>query len=106
MRTFDIGVDEFTDSDGDGLPDIVETNTGTYVNPLDTGSDPNNPHSDSDGLTDGAEVLIHLTDPNDWDSDGDGYSDAYEVNAGFDPNDPSDPPGSVPSVSVPAFSER
>jgi hypothetical protein len=29
------------DDDGDGLDDVVETNTGTYVSPGDTGSDPN-----------------------------------------------------------------
>jgi hypothetical protein len=57
------------DSDGDGLTDDVETNTGVYVSPSDTGTDPNNP-----------------------DTDGDGFSDGDEVNQGTDPNNPDDHP--------------
>lgn len=45
------------DSDGDRLPDSVETNTGTYKSASDTGTDPNNPDSDGDGINDGDEVL-------------------------------------------------
>jgi hypothetical protein len=45
------------DTDGDGLSNSVETNTGIYVSPTDTGTDPNNPDSDGDGVNDGAEVL-------------------------------------------------
>ncbi|MGE4650642.1 MAG: hypothetical protein AAEJ53_07135, partial [Myxococcota bacterium] len=56
------------DSDFDGLLDGVETNTGSYVSPTDTGSDPLNS-----------------------DTDFDGYGDGEEVNAGTDPTD-----GSVP----------
>jgi hypothetical protein len=50
------------DSDGDGLDDSVETNTGVYVSPSDTGTDPNNA-----------------------DSSGDGFSDGFVVSSGFDP---------------------
>ncbi|MDQ6993128.1 MAG: DUF5011 domain-containing protein [Mariprofundus sp.] len=46
----------FTDSDGDGLLDSVETNTGTYVSATDTGTNPNNPDTDGDGVGDGIEV--------------------------------------------------
>jgi hypothetical protein len=53
------------DSDGDGLPDLVETNTGVYIDENNTG-----------------------TDPNSADTDGDGASDGDEVNAGSDPTDP------------------
>jgi YVTN family beta-propeller protein len=60
------------DDDNDGLDDVVETNTGTFVSPTDTGSDPMNA-----------------------DSDGDGFGDGLEVSAGSDPNDS----GSVPAVS-------
>jgi len=58
------------DLDGDGIPNAYETNTGTYVSPTDTGSDPNDADSDDDGLNDGAEVELG-TDPNNEDSDGD-----------------------------------
>jgi hypothetical protein len=45
------------DSDGDRLPDCVETNTGTFVNALNTGTAPSNPDTDDDGIPDGDEVL-------------------------------------------------
>ena len=51
------------DGDGDGAPDVYETNTGAFASAIDTGSDPANPDTDGDGLTDGAEV-IGGTDPN------------------------------------------
>ncbi|MBU0677307.1 MAG: VCBS repeat-containing protein [Verrucomicrobia bacterium] len=46
----------FIDTDGDGLADEVETNTGTYNGPSDTGTDPDNPDSDGDGTKDGDEI--------------------------------------------------
>jgi methionine-rich copper-binding protein CopC len=46
------------DSDNDGLDDSVETNTGTYVSPTNTGTNPNNPDSDGDGAGDWYEVAI------------------------------------------------
>ena len=45
-----------SDSEGDGLPDTVETNTGTFVDVDDTGTDPNLEDSDGDGMGDFAEV--------------------------------------------------
>lgn len=62
-----------TDTDGDGLVDSVETDTGTFVSPLDTG-----------------------TDPNDFDTDDDGYSDGVEVGLGTDPHDNGDFPIGLP----------
>ena len=44
------------DTDGDGLLDSVETNTGVYISETDTGTDPNNADSDGDGLSDGVET--------------------------------------------------
>jgi predicted flap endonuclease-1-like 5' DNA nuclease len=41
------------DDDGDGLLDTVETNTGTYVDSSNTGTDPLNPDTDGDGICDG-----------------------------------------------------
>ena len=52
------------DTDNDGLADAVETNTGTYVDENDTGTDPNNPDSDGDGYYDGEEVRMG-SDPTD-----------------------------------------
>ena len=44
------------DTDGDGLPDWVETNTGHYNSSTDTGTDPNDPDTDDDGVLDGDEL--------------------------------------------------
>ncbi len=50
------------DDDNDGLADVVETDTGTYVGPGDTGTDPLDADTDGDGASDGAEVAAG-TDP-------------------------------------------
>jgi arylsulfatase A-like enzyme len=55
---------ESADSDGDGLPDHVETTTGDFVSAMDTGTHPANPNTDGDRFRDGGEVLLG-TDPND-----------------------------------------
>jgi hypothetical protein len=76
------------DSDGDGLSDSIETNTGTFVSATNTGSDPNNADTDGDGIDDGDEV-DDGTNPNynpNTDSDGDGVSDRLELSDGTDPN--------------------
>ncbi len=72
------------DSDFDGLSDEEEAALGT---------DPTNPDSDGDGLSDGAEVDEHGTDPLAADSDSDGMDDGFEIAQGFDPNDPADAGG-------------
>ena len=105
------------DLDGDGLPDAVESDTGTYNGPSDTGTDPHNPDTDGDGLIDGDEVHdldpdtpgdqnpFHPLDPNSTgdnfqdtpdgvpdgenDYDGDGQSNAYELRYGSNPLDPT-----------------
>jgi len=89
------GARQFTvavDSDGDGLADAVETNTGEYVSPEDTGTDPNNPDSDGDGLSDGEEVNDYLTNPTNPDTDGDTILDGADAFP-LDPNESMDSDG-------------
>jgi hypothetical protein len=73
------GIQRFRDDDDDddGLPDGVETGTGIFVSPEDTGTDPLNP-----------------------DSDADGRSDHQEVAEGTDPNDPASPTPRVPTLGA------
>jgi len=91
------------DSDDDNIPDAFETNTGTYVSPYDTGTDPANPDTDGDGLTDGDEVQVYFTDPTKADTDGDRWTDGYEVTQGTDPSDSASHPSYT--VYVPWFYE-
>lgn len=56
------------DSDGDGIPDNIETKLGL---------DPNSADSDKDGLSDAAEVGANFETP--VDSDGDGAIDALDA---------------------------
>ncbi|OPY50515.1 MAG: FG-GAP repeat protein [Methanosaeta sp. PtaU1.Bin055] len=80
------------DADGDLLSDGVESLLGTDKDVNDT---------DEDGLTDGDEVLVHLTDPRLLDTDGDGYDDGTEIDQGTDPKDPSkNPSGEVPPIEM------
>jgi len=87
---------DVTDLDADGLPDLFETNTTTFLDANHTGSNPFDPDSDDDGLDDGEEVLIYGTDPNVSDTDGDGFSDGEEVAVGTDPNNS----GSFPQLAT------
>jgi len=50
------------DGDNDGLADAVESNTGTFVDRNDTGTDPADPDTDKDTFLDGVEVAFG-TDP-------------------------------------------
>ena len=70
------------DDDGDGLLDVVETNTGIFVGPYDTG-----------------------TDPLRVDTDGDSYSDGFELANGSDPTDPQSVPAApaVPAIPIPGL---
>lgn len=70
---------EPVDSDKDGLDDVREQELGT---------DPNKTDTDSDGLTDGDEVLIWKTNPLNPDTDGDSYMDGEEVRNGYNPSGP------------------
>lgn len=93
------------DSDGDGLLDTQENEIGTDPYDPDTDkdglsdgeevnlyqTDPLNPDSDWDGLKDGEEVITYKTDPLDQDTDDGGVADGHEViEDNTDPLDPSD----------------
>jgi hypothetical protein len=68
------------DPDHDGLTNLEEYQHGT---------DPQNPDTDGDGLSDGDEVHVYHTDPLNPDTDGDGISDGLEVKTGSDPLNPN-----------------
>jgi len=72
-----------SDADEDGLTKAEEEELGT---------DPDNPDTDGDGLSDGEEVNEHGTDPLEADSDGDEWDDGEEVDDGTDPLDEADHP--------------
>jgi len=106
-------VDRDADADGDDIPDWYElhhgTDAGTANATADTDgdglsllgefaqlTDPFNPDSDADGLSDSVETNTGLyvslqdtgTDPNFVDSDEDGETDYFELYA-FNPSDPN-----------------
>ena len=88
------------DTDGDGLEDNVETNSGIFVSAEDTGTDPTNADTDGDGLNDNVETNTGVflsatdtgTDPNLIDTDSDSFSDGEEVNEGGNPLDSNEIP--------------
>ena len=97
LSALEIGIISESDQDGDGLIDVFETNTGVYVDPTDTGTDPLNPDTDADGAIDGSDAFP--LDPTetldtdgdgtgnnaDADDDGDGLTDTFEASIGTNP---------------------
>ncbi|MBX7157437.1 MAG: hypothetical protein K1X66_03520 [Verrucomicrobiae bacterium] len=99
----DVGVDEFVDTDNDGMPDAWEMKQGfdknnpedangdgdadglTNVGEYEAGTSLQLADTDGDGLKDGEEVNVYQSDPKKIDSDGDGMPDGWEVSYGFDP---------------------
>ena len=61
------------------------------------GTDPQDPDTDSDGLSDFDEVHNHGTDPLQSDTDGDGVNDGDEVTGGTNPleKNPTSSPSKV-----------
>jgi hypothetical protein len=68
------------DPDHDGLTNLQEFQAGT---------DPHNPDTDGDHLSDGDEVNKYHTNPLVADTDGDGIPDGLEVELGTDPLNPN-----------------
>lgn len=68
------------DNDEDGLLDIVETNTGKFIDENNTGTDPNSYDSDGDSLSDYDEIFTYKSNPLMPDTDGDQLIDGDEVN--------------------------
>ncbi|WP_406655558.1 6-bladed beta-propeller [Methanolobus sp. ZRKC2] len=69
QRLIDVTTDP-VDTDGDGLPDSVESILGTDINNAD---------SDFDQLDDYNESVVYLSDPLELDSNYDGLADNFEV---------------------------
>ena len=90
------------DKDGDGLTDSEESKLGTDPLNPDTdgegisdgdevqiyGTNPLMQDTDGDGLTDYEEIFKYKTDPLKADTDGDGLIDGDEVRLGTDPHNP------------------
>lgn len=101
-----LGSSDDDDDDGDGLTNAEEKAIGTNPTNPDTDEDglsdgaevrkyhtnPLKADSDLDKLKDGEEVFKYGTDPLNADTDGDGFSDGDEVFAGFDPLNPQSHP--------------
>ncbi|MGJ8698100.1 MAG: putative Ig domain-containing protein [Verrucomicrobiaceae bacterium] len=100
------------DDDNDGLANSVETNTGTYNGPNDTGTDPNNNDTDGDTFLDGVEVAFGTNplDINDFPAPAltaySGDPANYVVDIAITPNNPTvvngTPTGFTVSPALPA----
>ncbi len=88
------------DTDNDQLSDLVETNTGVYVDLNNTGTDPNYADSDDDRLSDYDELYdINPSNPNLSDTDDDGIDDRTEHINDFSPTDSTRSDVPIPQVS-------
>ncbi len=111
FKTLRVGTSDLSlDSEPDGLADAWEA---LYFDPIDPdlkttqtatddydndgcnngceeirGTDPTNPDTDGDGLSDGDEIFLYGTNPLSRDTDGDGVDDDVEIANGTDPRTP------------------
>jgi hypothetical protein len=113
LQEFAAGTDPANpDTDGDGLKDGVETNTGVWVSANDTGTNPLLADTDGDGLKDGVETNTGVfksatdtgTNPLNPDTDNDTFKDGQEVFLGSNPLDANSKPGADPLVNLRADS--
>jgi hypothetical protein len=87
------------DTDTNGTPDSnedIDADALTALEEQAAGTNPLNPDTDGDGLTDGFERNTFGTDPLKPDSDGDGLSDGAEQRAGANPLLPDSDGNGVP----------
>lgn len=102
------GINPNTDTDGDGIPDIIEYTSippTDPTNPNDPFTNGNDDDDDNDGIPNGLEQHICAEYPTadncpatngteitpTQDTDGDGIPDYIEVKIGSNPTDPNDP---------------
>jgi hypothetical protein len=111
---------EDADLDADGLEDAREAALGTDPRQPDSdddgltdrdevdifGTDPLNPDTDGDGIGDAEELGSTGSNPFLADSDGDGISDGDEIAARADPVDEGSTPVVLPAVATPAPAPR
>ncbi|MBI4092963.1 MAG: hypothetical protein HY420_03495 [Candidatus Kerfeldbacteria bacterium] len=91
-KTFDARqASPLADSDLDGLTNDLEATLGT---------NPTNPDTDKDGLSDFDEVRVYRTNPSNPDTDNDGNSDGPEVQKGYSPTGPGKLFEKKPSAST------
>ncbi|MEN9975118.1 MAG: hypothetical protein RLZZ282_1124 [Verrucomicrobiota bacterium] len=69
-----------------------------YLLEIGYSTDPKNPDSDGDGLTDGKEVSVYHSNPILADSDADGFGDGFEVMAGYNPTLATSTPDLLSSI--------
>ncbi|MGJ8723802.1 MAG: DUF1800 family protein [Roseibacillus sp.] len=90
------------DSDNDGLSDLVETNTGTFIDSSNTGTNPLYGDTDGDGLGDNDELQNAFpSNPLLSDTDNDGQNDAVEIDKKSDPSSAGENQVPVPTFPAP-----
>lgn len=124
---FNFSIAEAVDTDNDGWPDQYEEKLGAdpkdsknTPDPLDDndlyglvnekerdwGTDPTDPDTDNDNLSDSQEIIWKISDPLDSDTDNDGLNDFNEVLKGTNPLVPdSDRDGWLDKAEIDAASD-